>query len=104
LIDTLLVEDSRLQLNQPGVVLVPTLRLRLVRHRKQVSRLKVIHPQLVDYKVATTMVRDSVLIRGSDYWDGRMMQELRMPDVVGDWGCQVVEGPMGGILVGHASL
>jgi len=104
LIGTLLIEDSRLQLYQPGVVVVPSQRLRLVRHGKQVGRLIVVHPQLIDDKVATAMVRDGVLIRGGDDGNGRVMQELGMPDVMGDRGCLVVEGPMGGIWVGHATL
>ena len=101
LIGTLLIEDSRLQLYQPGVVevLVASQRLRLVRHRKQVGRgLIVVDPQLVDDKVAAAMVRDAVLIGGGDDRDGRV------PDVVGDRGCQVVEGPMGGIRIGQATL
>ena len=104
LIGTLLIEDSRLQLYQPGVVLVASQRLRLVRHGKQVRGQIVVHPQLVDNKVAAAMVRDGILIGGGDDGDGRMMQELCMPDVVGDGGCLVVEGPMGGIWVGHATL
>ena len=105
MIGTLLIENSRLQLNQSGVILVPTTRrLRLISHRKHVRRLILIHSQLIDYKVATAMVRDAILIGGRDYWDGCMMEELRMPDMVGDWGCQVVEGPLGGVLVGHTSL
>ena len=56
LIGTLLIEDSRLQLYQPCVVLVPSQRLRLVRHGKQVRGQIVVHPQLVDNKVATAMV------------------------------------------------
>jgi len=90
LIGTLLIEDSRLQLYQPGVVVVPSQRLRLVRHGKQVGRLIVVHPQLVDDKVPAAMVRDAVLIGGGDDRDGRMVQEVRMPDMVGDRGCQVV--------------
>lgn len=62
MIDTLLIEDSWLQLYQPGVILVPTLRLRLVRHRKHERGLIVIHSELVDDKVSTTMVRDGILV------------------------------------------
>jgi hypothetical protein len=99
LIGTLLIEYSRLQLYQPCVVVVPSHRLRLVRHRKQVGRgLIVVDPQLVDDKVAAAMVRDAVLIGGGDDRDGRV------PDVVGDRSCQVVEGPVGGIWVGQATL